>query len=271
MFDARELLGRVLQSGMTTDKTKDRLGHAMGPDGLASGDSGLSQIFKDLMAQSRGGLGNVTGTAEKWLGTAGRQVQSGNPLAIGGLAALAGSVLGGGRGAMRGAVGGGLLALLGSLAMQTLKSRGQGGETASPDEDSAKAPIGLREPQSPAEEAQLQDTAKLAVKAMINAAKADGQIDGAEISRILGRLKEDGGDEEAQAFVIAEMQKPLDLDALVREVPSREVAVQVYGASLLAITVDTDAECDYLKRLAERLGLDEATVAKVHDTLGVSA
>ncbi len=271
MFDARDLLGRIMQSGMTTDKTNDRLGHAMGSDGLAAGDGSIAQIFKDLMAQSRGGLGNVTGTAEKWLGTAGRQVQGGNPLAIGGLAALAGSVLGGGRGAMRGAVGGGVLAVLGSLAMQALRSRGQGADAAAPEDASVQAPIGLREPQSPAEEAQLQDTARLAVKAMINAAKADGEIDGAEISRILGKLKEDGEDEEAQAFVIDEMQKPLDLDALVREVPNREVAVQVYGASLLAITVDTDAERDYLKRLAERLALDDATVARVHETLGISA
>lgn len=270
MFDARELLGRITQSGVTTDKTNDRLGHAMGPNGLAAGDSSVSQIFKDLMGQSRGGLGNVTGMAEKWLGTAGRQVQSGNPLAIGGLAALAGSVLGGGKGAMKGAIGGGVLAVLGSLAMQALKSRDQGAGTADADDAAGQAPVGLREPTTAAEEAQLQDTARLTVKAMISAAKADGEIDGSEISRILGKLKEDGEGDEAQAFVIDEMQKPLDLDALVREVPNKEVAVQVYGASLLAITVDTDAERDYLKRLAAGLNLDDATVAKVHEALGVT-
>lgn len=273
MFDARELLGRVLQSGMTTDKTPDRLGHAMGPGGLGSGEGSIAKIFKELTGQSGGtgggGLGNVAGMAEKWLGTAGRQVQSGNPWAIGGLVALAGTVLGRGNPAMKGAVGAGLLALLGSVAMKAMKSRDQG--TGATDTDgAAQVPIGLREPQTPAEEAQLQDTARLAVKAMISAAKADGQIDGAEIGRILGKLKDDGEDAEAQAFVIDEMQKPLDLDALVRDVSSKEVAVQVYGASLLAITVDTDAERDYLKRLADRLGLDSATVARVHETLGVT-
>lgn len=270
MFDARELLGRLMQSGLTTDKANERLGHAMGPKGLAAGDGSVGQIFKDLMAQSRGGLDGLSGTAEKWVGTAGRQVQSGNPLAIGGLAALAGSVLGGGRGALKGAIGGGALALLGSLAMQALKSRDQGAPEAAGEDAVANAPIGLREPQSPAEDAELQDTARLAVKAMISAAKADGEIDGTEISRILGKLKADGEDDEAQAFVIDEMQKPLDLDALVREVPNREVAVEIYAASILAITVDTDAEREYLRKLAERLGLDDATVAKVHETLGVS-
>lgn len=271
MFDARDLLGRLLQSGMKTDKASDRVGHAMGPSGLGGGDGSVAGLFKDLMTQTKGGLGDVGGMAEKMLGTAGREVQSGNPLAIGGLAALAGSILGGGRGAMKGAVGGGVLAVLGSLAMQVMKSRDQ--QAAAPatlDEAAAQAPVGLREPRTPAEESQLQDTATLAVKAMISAAKADGEIDGAEIGRILGKLKEGGEDQEAQAFVIAEMQKPLDLDALIREVPSREVAIQVYGASLLAITVDTDAERDYLKRLAAGLGLDDQAVQQIHATLGVS-
>jgi uncharacterized membrane protein YebE (DUF533 family) len=268
MFDARDLLGRILRSGMT-NKTDERLGHAMGPKGLASGEGSLAQMFKDLLAQNRGGLGGIAGTAEKWIGTAGRQIQSGNPVALGGLAVLAGTLLSGRRGAYKGAAGAGLLALLGSLAYSALKSRSQGASAASLEEAAAEPRIGLREPQSPEEEAQVQDTAKLAVKAMISAAKADGEIDGSEVSRILGKLKEDGGDEEEQAFVIGEMQKPLDLDALVREVPSPEVAAQVYAASLLAINVDTNGERDYLKQLASRLNLDAATVAKVHEALNV--
>ena len=66
-------------------------------------------------------------------------------------------------------------------------------------------------------------------------AKADGAIDGGEMSRIMGKLHESGTDSEARDFVMGELQKPLDLDALVRAVKSPEVAVQVYGASLLAI------------------------------------
>ncbi len=269
MFDARDLLGKIMQSGMTK-KTDERLGHAMGPKGLAGGDGSLAQMFKDLMAQNRGGLGGIAGTAEKWVGTAGRQIQSGNPVALGGLAVLAGTLLSGRKGAYKGAAGAGVLALLGSLAYSALKSRSGTASTPSLEEAAAEPRIGLREPQTPEEEAQVQDTAKVAVKAMINAAKADGEIDGSEVSRILGALKENGGGEEEQAFVIAEMQKPLDLDALVREVSSPEVAAQVYAASLLAINVDTDAERDYLKRLASRLNLDPAAVAKIHEAMNVS-
>ena len=269
MFDARDLLGRIMQSGMT-NKTDERLGHAMGPKGLAGGGGSLGQMFKDLMAQNRGGLGGVAGTAEKWIGTAGRQIQSGNPVALGGLAVLAGTLLSGRRGAYKGAAGAGMLALLGSLAYSALKSRSAGTTAPSLEEAAAEPRIGLREPQTPEEEAQVQDSAKVAVKAMINAAKADGEIDGSEVSRILGALKESGGGEEEQAFVISEMQKPLDLDALVREVPSPEVAAQVYAASLLAINVDTEAERDYLKTLASRLNLDPAAVAKIHEAMNVS-
>ena len=270
MFDARDLLGRIMQSGMT-NKTDERLGHAMGPKGLAGGDGSLAQVFKDLMAQNRGGLGGIAGTAEKWIGTAGRQIQSGNPVALGGLAVLAGTLLSGRKGAYKGAAGAGLLALLGSLAFSALKSRSAGATAPSLEDAAAEPRIGLREPQTPEEEAEVQDTAKLAVKAMINAAKADGEIDGSEVSRILGAIKENGGNEEEQAFVISEMQKPLDVDALVREVKSPEVAAQVYAASLLAISVDTDAERDYLKTLASRLNLDPAAVAKIHEAMDVSA
>ena len=108
------------------------------------------------------------------------------------------------------------------------------------------------------------------LKAMITAAKADGQIDDAERQRILGKLEESGADAEERAFVHAEMQRPLDIDALVRDVPNPQTAAQVYAASLLAIKVDTPAERDYLSQLAQRLGLDAETVQVLHTTLGVA-
>ena len=203
-------------------------------------------------------------------GDAKQSVQSGNPLAIGGLAALAGAVLGGGGGAMRGALGGGALALLGSIAMSALKNY-QAGATASPEEIAKDAPLGLRAPQTPAEETELERTADLVLRAMIDAAKADGQIDGAEVQRIAGKLEEAGAGQEARDFVMAELNKPLDVDALTREVRTPEVAAQVYAASLLAIEVDTPAERDYLVRLANGLGLDRATVQRIHQLLSAPA
>ena len=56
--------------------------------------------------------------------------------------------------------------------------------------------------------------AELLLRAMINAAKADGQIDGTEMNNILGKLDEAGEGQDAKDFVLAEMRRPLDLDGL---------------------------------------------------------
>lgn len=266
MLDARDLLGRLLQSDLAKS-ARDRVGHAMGPSGLAGGGNPLSDVFSQVTGAfgQSGGIGGIAKRAEGLFDKAKGEVKSGNPLAIGGLAALAGAVLGG-RNAVRGAVGGGVLALLGSLAYSALSKRG-GGETAP---DAGEPPLGLREPQNAAEEKALEHNASLIVRAMINAAKADGEIDATERGRILGKLDETGAGDEERAFVEAEMQKPIDTDGLAAAVGARaDLAVQVYAASLLAIDVDTQAEEDYLAGLATALGLDEATVHQVHDALGV--
>ena len=276
MFDAKDLLGRMMQAGMS-GSTPDRVSHAMGPQGLGQSGNPLGDLLGGLLgrgggAQGGGGLADLARRAEEMLGAPGGSVrntlQDKNQLAMGGLAALAGAVLGGRHGT-GGAVGGGLMALLGSLAFSALKSKAATAQ-ADPAQLAQEAPLGLREPQTPAEEAELQSTALLALRAMINAAKADGAIDGGEMSRIMGKLGELGTDTEARDFVMGELQKPLDLDALVRAVKSREVAVQIYGASLLAIDVDTPAERDYLQRLANALGLDGETVERVHASLGLT-
>jgi uncharacterized membrane protein YebE (DUF533 family) len=107
------------------------------------------------------------------------------------------------------------------------------------------------------------------LKAMINAAKADGRIDDAEMQRILGKLEEAGADTEAREFVQAEMRRPFDGQGLP-EVANAQTAVEVYAASVLAIAVDTPAEREYLRRLAQGLGLEEGTVQRLHATLGVT-
>ncbi len=307
MVNARDLLGQLLQSGLS-GAANERLGRAMGPSGLGGGGNPLSEIFSQLSGLTQGGMsmggmdqagmgqgrmgqagmgqeGMIPGgmsdsfgqgspleglvrQAGAIFGQAGGAVRSGNPLAIGGLAALAGALLGGGRGASRGALGGGLLAVLGSLAYSALQGRAQ---PAMPGTASAmQPPLGLFEPASADEDQALEEAAGLVIQAMLNAAKADGEIDPTERSRILGKLAEDGADAEALAFVEREMQAPGDPAALVRAVAGRqELAVQVYAASLLAIEVDTPAEVDYLSNLAASLGLDADIVGRVHDALGV--
>ena len=78
-----------------------------------------------------------------------------------------------------------------------------------------------------------------------------------------------GADAEAREFVQAEMRRPFDVDGLP-EAPDPQTAVAVYAASVLAIEVDTPAERDYLRRLAQGLGLEERTVQRLHAALGVA-
>jgi uncharacterized membrane protein YebE (DUF533 family) len=264
MFSARDLLGQVMQTAMN-DTTASRVRHALGPQGLGAPDSPLARLFGQ-----GGGLGGLASGAGSMLGDAGRAVQNGHPLAVGGLGALAGAVFGGGGGALKGALGGGVLALLGGLALSTLR-KGQPEQAPGAETGAAAPPLGLREPQDEVEEAELERRARLVLQAMIAAAKADGQIDGGEVQRIVGKLQEEGAGDEAQAFVRDEMQKPQDLEALLGQVDSQETAVEVYGASLLAIEVDTPAEREYLRHLAERLDLDAEIVRRVHQALDAPA
>jgi len=105
---------------------------------------------------------------------------------------------------------------------------------------------------------------------MINAAKADGRIDEKEMERLVGKLREDGITDEEQRFVMEEMRKPVDTDALVRAVPNEQVAAQIYTASLMAINVDTDAERRYMQELASKLGLNRQVVSYLQHAVGVA-
>ena len=258
MIDVRNVLGSILGTGMTPSSSR-RIEHALGSPQM----SGLGGL-----------LGQLAGSARQAAGETGRQARAGNPMAVGGLGALAGAILGGARGSSaRGALGGAALAILGQVAYSALQGK-LGGSSAPASGQLAEGgepPLGVREPKDPGEEAMLNSRGLILLQAMINAAKADGQIDGREMERILTKLDESGADAEAKDFVLAEMRRPLDVDALVAQATTPELAAEVYAASLLAIEVDTPAERAYLDRLAAALGLDQATRQRVHQLFGVNA
>jgi len=110
------------------------------------------------------------------------------------------------------------------------------------------------------------------LKAMINAAKADGQIDQGEIQRIVGKLQESGMGKEAQQYVLTEMTKPLEIQALIGAAKGHPtLATQIYAASLLAIEVDTPAEKNYLDQLATGLGLNPEVTQRIKEMVGLQA
>jgi uncharacterized membrane protein YebE (DUF533 family) len=112
--------------------------------------------------------------------------------------------------------------------------------------------------------AQAQATAKLTLRAMINAAKADGRIDSEERAQLFDRLGAVSLTDEEQSFLFAELARPMDTDGLVAEVGNAPaVAAQVYAASLLAIDADQPSEQAYLADLANRLRLPPTLVQEL--------
>lgn len=110
-----------------------------------------------------------------------------------------------------------------------------------------------------------EENARLMIRAMIQAAKADGGIDAEERRVILDHLG-DASPEEI-AFVEAEMAAPLDIAGLAAAV-GETARAQVYSAALMAIRVDTEAERGFLTGLATALHLDAGTVATIHRSMG---
>ena len=262
-----DILGSIMQQGMS-QSTGTRMANALGAGGSSGGGS-LTDILGGLAGAlgggqqtgaapqaGLGGLGNLGGVVGEVLGSLGN-----NRAALGGLGALAGALLGGGRSSARGAIGGGGLAMLASLAIAALRKAGQTPQS---------TPRALLEPQTAEDQQALEQDAEIIVKAMINAAKADGRIDDNEIQKIVGKLQEDGLTEEEKEFFMSEANKPMDIDAVIASAGGQpEMAAQIYSASLLAIEVDTPAEQQYLQQLAEGLGLDPQVTNHIHQFLGV--
>jgi uncharacterized membrane protein YebE (DUF533 family) len=260
-MNIEDILGAVTQSGLRGRSSTDRLRNSLGGWASSQGGSPAGQ-GSGGQGGSPAGLGGRLGEI---LNQAGRAVGGNRNLAIGGLGALAGVLLGGRRGlggAVRGGLGGGVMALLGAMAYQALKNRG--GQT-------DKVPLGLAEPRSEAERAELARNSELVLKAMINAAKADGQVEQSEIQRILGRVQESGADAQALEFLAAELKKPMETAVLVSAARGKlELAAELYSASLLAIEVDTPEEKQYLQELASALGLEPEVVQRIHQELGLA-
>lgn len=111
-------------------------------------------------------------------------------------------------------------------------------------------------------------TAGLMLRAMIQAAKADGRVDAREQEKLLGNLGDVSADE--RRFVEAELRGPVDVRGLVRQVP-RGLEAQVYTMSIMGIDLDNRKEAEYLHELATALQIDRQQVNHIHARLGVPA
>ena len=119
MFNLRDLLGALTQAGPTRS-TNQRMQNALGAGGKAPEDlrsglfggagGGLGEALSKMLAGgSSGAIGGMLGSV---LEDASRAVGGKRNLAVGGIGALAGALLGGGGSSMKGAIGGGVMGLL---------------------------------------------------------------------------------------------------------------------------------------------------------------
>jgi uncharacterized membrane protein YebE (DUF533 family) len=190
-----------------------------------------------------------------------------NQLAAGAAAGGLGGLLVGsktGRGVIGSAAKLGALALIGGLAYKAVQNYQNGkplitGASAL----TSAAPDGTGfEP-----DAQTNESATLLIRTMIAAAAADGRIDENEKTKIIGSFEQMGGfNDEARAFVQAELSNPASADDLAGAVTSQQTAVQVYTAARIAIESDSAAEQDFLATLADRLGIDNKLAAHIDAT-----
>ena len=240
MVEYKKLLDAVVGSlGRASSGADAPRGHA-GSSGVSSQPTDqLLQKAKDLALQHPG----LTQAAV--MGLAGLLFKNRKKGLAGGLVRLGG------------------LAVIGGLAYKAIQSR-----SAAPAGGKPMRAIGVDDVQAPAGSrfhpvSQTEDDAMLLLRTMIAAACADGEIDDHERARILKGMAEAGIDPQSSQWLADELDSPADIDTLAGPVNDPETASQVYAAARITIEPDTLQEREFLRRLAEALDLDEATVRDI--------
>lgn len=205
-----------------------------------------------------GGLGGLGGLLGGLLGGGGGGGAAGGLGGLGGLGGVLGSMLGGGAsgGGMpqgRSGTGGGtnyaMLASLGMMAFQAYQNWQRQQQTAAPQQ------VPVTVDQLSGGDAEAHSHAILI--ALIAAAKADGRIDDKEKQAIYAEISRHAGEPELQAWLDAEVQKPLDAsDVALASQGDAGMAAEMYLASVMLVDDQQDSERNYLDELAYNLNLD---------------
>ncbi len=216
-----------------------------------SGGGGLGGLLGSLTGGAGGSSGGLGGLLGSLTGGAGGSSAGGLGDLLSGLS---------GQGGQSGGGLGGLLNSLGGGQTQAQANTNPGGSSFG---DLFNTALQGNEPEQLS--AEDEKNAELMLRAMISAAKADGNFDADEQKKITEHMG-DISAEEAE-FLRKEVQAPLDLQGLVRSVPGG-MEQQVYLMSLLAISLDNQEEAVYLDQLAKGLNLSHEAANHIHDQLG---
>jgi hypothetical protein len=109
------------------------------------------------------------------------------------------------------------------------------------------------------------EQAEILIRAMINAAKADGEISPDEQEKILAQLS--SPTPEAINFLRREFSQPLDVREFAWSVPLG-LEQQVYTMSLIGMRLDRQSEAQYLSDLAHGLRIPPNVRQQIHRHYG---
>jgi len=230
---------------------------------LLRGQASARQQGAGPAAGGLGGLGGLLGgLLGGGAGTGGSAAQSGG---LGGLGGLLGGLLGGGSGgglggALGGALGGGTqnrsggtnyaaLASLGMMAFQAYQAWQRSQASAAPQQIPQTANL-LAGPE-------IEEHSHAVLRALIAAAKADGEIDPREQQMINSEISKHTDDPQLQQWFESEVAKPLDANE-VAQAANRDpaMAAEMYLVSVILVDDQQDAERNYLDELAAALRID---------------
>jgi uncharacterized membrane protein YebE (DUF533 family) len=173
----------------------------------------------------------------------------------GGLGDMLGGLMGGNKGSSTSNNQGGMGDLLGNLMGNNTTQNNSGlGDLL------GSALAGKDVDPTPSQEEQ----ARIILKAMINAAKSDGNMDAEEQAKITQHIGEVTPEE--LEFVKNEMNSELDLQGVIDS--AKGIEGEVYLASLMTINLDSQEEAQYLDGLARGLGISQQAANDFHQKVG---
>ncbi|CAI8799030.1 Tellurite resistance TerB family protein [Pseudomonas sp. IT-93MI4] len=231
---------------------------------LLRGQASVGQQGAGSAGAGLGGLGDLLGgLLGGGAGPGGSAVQSGG---LGGLGGLLGGLLGGGSGgglggALGGALGGGgtqsrsggtnyaALASLGMMAFQAYQAWQRSQASAAPQQIPPTANL-LAGPE-------VEEHGHAVLRALIAAAKADGEIDPREQQMINSEISKHTDDPQLQQWFESEVAKSLDANEVATAANGDQaMAAEMYLVSVILVDDQQDAERNYLDELAAALQID---------------
>ncbi|MEO1475028.1 MAG: DUF533 domain-containing protein [Pseudomonadota bacterium] len=165
----------------------------------------------------------------------------------------------GGRKLIGGVAKTGAVAALGALAYRTWQGRQEPTETEAA-EAMAAGYVG--------EATASPEFSEAIVRIMVAAAQADGVIDEAERMAIDTELQKLGTDADERAMLTKPVSEEELFDAVVPQALSPNHAAQLYAAASVVAGVRAPGERAFLKRLADRLGVDHRHAAAMDGATG---